>query len=474
MTATTTEAFTLDNQRDGRDYHHFTSLILVMVYTFLGVCAFAIVIPTSKHYAAELAAPAWLSGLSIGATVFASAVASPIWKKIADQYSLGFSFKVSAVIQLIGSVLYALAGFADSIPMLLLGRIIQGLGNSQNIRISYLSRAVSTRKLTGTLATEAAMQAFAYAGGPLIAFFISLFHNLDNQQGTAYSQLRNDGAVPGWFMALAWLMFLLLTMCMFQEPDAEAGFTKTKSSKFSTCEELQRTDDPATSSAAEKSGDVPSFLSLQWSAVMALLYSIFVMPLVFGAFEVLTVELSQQEPMNLSVQNSSLFLAGVMFVCASLTVASKPLLRPRQQEQKPVLSDRAAVMGFFSVAAVLIGLVFCAILKHVYSQYTTPSSRWPVFVIYALTVSLACTALNIARAGSVALLSKPVLCPPQHRDWMLVIQSFVYLFGRGLGPVLGSAVEPWICVLILTILCGAIVLVVGSVFHKLDSHMLPV
>jgi len=245
---------------------------------------------------------------------------------------------------------------------------------------------------------------------------------------------------------------------------------------------------------------VPSFGSLKWSVLLPLQLSMFVMPMVFGAFEVLTVEVAQASPLNLPAQYAALYLAGIMFLCAGLTVTVKPLLKRQMDKQKQreqlqqkiasqpesavsapsgctvTLSDRNLVLGLYMVGTVLIGLVFTVILKDVYCRYTnsheTDEPAWEALLLYVLFVSLVCTALNIARAASTALLAKPLLMPAEYRDRMAVITSFVYLVGRGVGPLIASAVSHWVMVLVLTIACFVVVIVIGAVYPSLGSAAL--
>jgi len=212
------------------------------------------------------------------------------------------------------------------------------------------------------------------------------------------------------------------------------------------------------------------------------------------------VEVAQASPLNLPAQYAALYLAGIMFLCAGLTVTVKPLLKRQMDKQKQreqlqqkiasqpesavsapsgctvTLSDRNLVLGLYMVGTVLIGLVFTVILKDVYCRYTnsheTDEPAWEALLLYVLFVSLVCTALNIARAASTALLAKPLLMPAEYRDRMAVITSFVYLVGRGVGPLIASAVSHWVMVLVLTIACFVVVIVIGAVYPSLGSAAL--
>jgi len=485
--------FDLANEVDGQDYHHFWSMVIVLVYAFMCVCTFAIVIPTSKDYVATLGGQDWFSGLSIGITVIAAGIAGFAYKKIADRWGLKVGIALSCVMSIIGAIMYALAGYADSLALLLIGRVVQGFGSNTSMRLSYLGCSVSTRKLTGIMSIEAACQSLAYAGGPLFAYFITLFTSLDSRvdannsnldKTSDYYLLFNEGADAGWFMAAAWVLFMVVHCLFFVEPDLKAGFSKSdQTAKGSKANQTDLEAGENTSNA------VPSFCSLKWSVLVPLQLSMFVMPMVFGAFEVVTVEVAQISPLGLPTEYAALYLAGIMFICASMTVTVKPLLQRQMQRQKQrkqlkqkqmepeqgctiTLTDRNLVLSLYLIGTVLIGLVFTVILEPVYSRYTDSEPSWQALLLYAVLVSLVCTALNIARAASTALLAKPLLIPAEYRDTMAVITSFVYLVGRGVGPLVASAVSDWITVLILTILCFLVAVVIFLVYSQLDTSVL--
>jgi multidrug resistance protein len=100
-------------------------LIVLMVTAFVDMVGFAMVLPLLPFYAASMGATAFVVGLLISTFSVAQLVSAPTWGRISDHFG-----RRPAVISglLISSAAYVVFGLAGTISVLLLSRIIQGVG----------------------------------------------------------------------------------------------------------------------------------------------------------------------------------------------------------------------------------------------------------------------------------------------------------------------------------------------------------
>ena len=100
-------------------------LIALMITAFVDMVGFAMVLPLLPFYAASMGATGLVVGLLISIFSVAQLVSAPTWGKISDRFG-----RRPAVITglLISSVAYVVFGLAGTIGVLLVSRVIQGVG----------------------------------------------------------------------------------------------------------------------------------------------------------------------------------------------------------------------------------------------------------------------------------------------------------------------------------------------------------
>lgn len=100
-------------------------LIALMITAFVDMVGFAMVLPLLPFYAASMGATAFIIGLLISTFSVAQLVSAPTWGRISDHFG-----RRPAVISglLISAVAYVVFGLAGTIGVLLLSRVIQGIG----------------------------------------------------------------------------------------------------------------------------------------------------------------------------------------------------------------------------------------------------------------------------------------------------------------------------------------------------------
>lgn len=100
-------------------------LLVLMITAFVDMVGFAMVLPLIPFYAASMGATGFIVGLLISAFSVAQLVSAPSWGKVSDRFG-----RRPAVITglLISALAYVVFGLAETLWILLLSRIVQGVG----------------------------------------------------------------------------------------------------------------------------------------------------------------------------------------------------------------------------------------------------------------------------------------------------------------------------------------------------------
>lgn len=197
------------DQADDSKYH-FMSLILNLANTFLYMVNTYIIVPTADNYSMTLGAAATVCGVVIGSMAVAqifSSVYFSAWSNRSYMRPLIFS----SIILLVGNTLYALAYDLNSISVLLIGRLFCGLGSARAVNRRYISDCVPLKLRMQASAGFVSAGALGMACGPALAC-------LFQRNFKIYKLTFNEDTLPGWVMALAWLIYLLWLSISFKEP----------------------------------------------------------------------------------------------------------------------------------------------------------------------------------------------------------------------------------------------------------------
>jgi MFS family permease len=100
-------------------------LAVLMATAFVDMLGFAMVFPLLPYYALRLQADEWLIGWMIASFSIAQLASAPLWGRLSDHFGRRASILVGLGTS---AVAFAVFGFAVSIWMLFLSRLIQGLG----------------------------------------------------------------------------------------------------------------------------------------------------------------------------------------------------------------------------------------------------------------------------------------------------------------------------------------------------------
>ncbi|KAL6601728.1 hypothetical protein ACP70R_044948 [Stipagrostis hirtigluma subsp. patula] len=211
------------------DKYHFMSLVLKMVNTFLYMVNTYIIVPTADDYATSLGAAATACGVIIGSMAVAQ-IFSSVYFSAWSNRSYFRPLLFSSVVLMLGNVMYALAYDLDSLAILLVGRLLCGLGSARAVNRRYISDCVPPRIRMQASAAFVSASALGMACGPALAGLLQTNFKL-------YIFTINQDTLPGWVMAFGWLAYLIWLWISFKEPALDPGvkvFQKNSSSSSST------------------------------------------------------------------------------------------------------------------------------------------------------------------------------------------------------------------------------------------------
>ncbi|PKA60841.1 SPX domain-containing membrane protein [Apostasia shenzhenica] len=190
--------------------YHFVSLLLNLANTFLYMVNTYVIVPTADDYSISLGAAPTVCGVIIGSMAIAQ-VFSSVYFSAWSNRSYFKPLIFSGIVLILGNVLYALAYDLESITVLLVGRVFCGLGSARAVNRRYISDCVPLKTRMQASAGFVSASALGMACGPALAGLLQTNFKI-------YSLTINQDTLPGWVMALAWLLYLIWLGISFREP----------------------------------------------------------------------------------------------------------------------------------------------------------------------------------------------------------------------------------------------------------------
>ncbi|XP_031493932.1 SPX domain-containing membrane protein OsI_21475-like [Nymphaea colorata] len=199
----------IDEQR-----YYFMSLVLNLGNTFLYMVNTYIIVPTADDYSISLGAAPTVCGIVIGSMAIAQ-VFSSVYFSAWSNKSYFRPLVFSSIVLFFGNTLYALAYDLNSITILLVGRLFCGLGSARAVNRRYISDCVPVKIRMQASAAFVSASALGMACGPALAGLLQTNFKF-------YVVTINASTLPGWFMSLAWLIYLCWLWISFKEPVYES------------------------------------------------------------------------------------------------------------------------------------------------------------------------------------------------------------------------------------------------------------
>ena len=147
----------------------FRQLGVLIAVNFIDMLGFAMVLPLLPFYALKLQATPEMVGWMIASFSIAQLIASPIWGRVSDRYGR----RPALMIGLFASAFaFLVFGFASSLWMLFLSRIVQGAGGgTTGVAQAYVSDTVAPSDRARALGWLSAATSAGVMVGPAIGSF---------------------------------------------------------------------------------------------------------------------------------------------------------------------------------------------------------------------------------------------------------------------------------------------------------------
>lgn len=133
-------------------------LLPILGITFIDIVGFSILIPLMPYYVKHFGAPDVVVGLLFSTFAVCQLVAGPVWGNVSDRIGRKAVLMISQVGATIG---WAMLAFANSIPLVFLARIVEGVsGGNISVTQAYVADLVEPKQRA---------RAFAYVGAAFSA-----------------------------------------------------------------------------------------------------------------------------------------------------------------------------------------------------------------------------------------------------------------------------------------------------------------
>ncbi|MBA0825431.1 hypothetical protein Goarm_022016 [Gossypium armourianum] len=235
------------DERIDDERYHFMSLLLNLANTFLYMVNTYIIVPTADDYSMSLGAAATVCGIVIGAMAVAQ-VFSSVYFSAWSNRSYFRPLVFSSIVLFVGNTMYALAYDMSSLTVLILGRLCCGLGSARAVNRRYISDCVPLKIRMQASAGFVSASALGMACGPALAGILQTNFKI-------YKLTFNANTLPGWVMAVAWLVYLVWLWISFKEPSRDIEEPPASSSETVENGALEEGKQPLLITSEEKQED---------------------------------------------------------------------------------------------------------------------------------------------------------------------------------------------------------------------------
>lgn len=170
-------------------------LIVLILVCFVDMVGLMVVAPLMPFYALKFHAQEWMVGWLISAFAMAQLVSSPLWGRFSDRYGR----RPALIIGLVAaSAAYLVFGFANSVTVLFLSRIVQGLGGgTTGVAQAYVADAMEPSERAKALGWLSAGTSLGVIIGPQIGSLATQIG--PSAPGVVAAILALANAIGAWF-----------------------------------------------------------------------------------------------------------------------------------------------------------------------------------------------------------------------------------------------------------------------------------
>eukprot|EP00467_Chlorarachnion_reptans_P004972 CAMPEP_0114517266 /NCGR_PEP_ID=MMETSP0109-20121206/17797_1 /TAXON_ID=29199 /ORGANISM="Chlorarachnion reptans, Strain CCCM449" /LENGTH=495 /DNA_ID=CAMNT_0001697765 /DNA_START=38 /DNA_END=1525 /DNA_ORIENTATION=+ len=190
--------------------------LLLLATTFAMGVEYAILMPTVWKYVQSVGGSKAYLGILLAGFSATRTIAFVFVGWWSDRRAMREPFMFSFFIGAIGNLLYGLAGGLNSFPVMMLGRLVAGVGAaSTTLNQSYIARASSSDQRTRLMSLTRGCSILGIAAGPVMNL---LLLRLDDEKICTGRFCLNSMTSAGYVMVVVNLLLCLLFAMFFVEP----------------------------------------------------------------------------------------------------------------------------------------------------------------------------------------------------------------------------------------------------------------
>jgi len=358
------------------------------------VANFTVLVPKTKQYWEAMGGNAETGSMLTNLLPLLKAVMA--WAFLRLSYTRSVTAVISTMIagNILGNLVFAMAPVTDSRWMVFIARMILTSHEVQSVPNCYIGRAVGARYRSEAAMHNNAWFALGYAAGPVIAYLLENAAKALGVEDQGVDVLDAE-TLPGWFMAIVWLLFLIIHRKCFEEPALEDGEHP----------DAKRTN----------------LLDLNWVGIALVCLSSFVTAVTMSSWEMFTMHMAQDR------WGSPLVAGGYL---ASVTLAILPVA---------MLSGRLSKLVDDNIGLCMASTTAFASWALLFNYFRAPYYEKPTAQIFFYTCGSICllASLQLTRGFLDALVSK--LNPPCSKQKLITAVMSIFMLGRGVGGALGAS-----------------------------------
>lgn len=204
------------------------ALATVYLTVFLDILSFGIIIPLLPFYAQKFGANATIVGLLMSSTAVAQFLFNPIWGRFSDK----FGRRPVMLLTVLGSAIaYTLFGFASSILVLFISRILAGVtGATIGVAQSYITDLTTKENRSKVLGQLSAAFSLGFVFGPVLSGFLAnpdFYKSLNLGFLAEYSY-----SIPGYIAGFMSLINFIMVYFFLTESNKTVKHVEKKNTAF--------------------------------------------------------------------------------------------------------------------------------------------------------------------------------------------------------------------------------------------------
>jgi len=188
-----------------------TNISITLIHTFLYIMNCFIVQPTNSEFLRKINYNPFLTGVVLSMTPLAAMISSIFYLNLKN-FGYKYTYSVSLSTFLLGNFFYSFADYTESIIVMILGRILIGLGGLSVVNRRYIIEEVPDHLVQNYSLWYNMMLLIGMAAGPGAALFLQFVPEF-----TIGKVNVNIFTNPAIFCIILWIIFSIFFIFLFEE-----------------------------------------------------------------------------------------------------------------------------------------------------------------------------------------------------------------------------------------------------------------